>query len=414
MQVTIIGGGIIGLSCAYYLQKEGYSVAVIDRGDISSNCSFGNMGYMSPSHFVPLASPGIIKEGVRHMFSSSSPFYIKPRLNIDLLKWGFRFWKNCNAATVKQNEPHLNNILQFSRQLIADMRADMGDVFELEEIGCFMMYKSAATETHELHLADDAEKFGLKVERLDAAGVQALEPEVEVNVRGGVLYKDDCHFNPGKLMLALKAYLTGKGVQFHLDTDVTGFEQHDGKLTAVITSKEKYACDEVVLAAGSWIPAVAKLMGISLLLQPGKGYSYTYPQVEKNLHYPAILVDGRCAITPWGRQLRIGGTMEISGHNNNVLVKRMEGIYKSATAFYPGLSVDFPPAEKIWYGFRPVTPDGLPYIGRHNAYSNLLVAGGHAMLGISQGTGTGKLIAQLISRQPLSIDTKAFNPQRFG
>ena len=332
---------------------------------------------MSPSHFVPLASPGIIAEGIRHMLSSSSPFYIKPRLNWDLVQWGYHFWKNSNAATVKKNAPHLNEILQLSRRLINDMRTEIGDVFEMEEIGCLMMCKQQKTLDHEFHLADDAEKFGLKVERLKRDAVQQLETEVEVDVAGAVLFKDDCHFNPGRMMVALKNNLENKGVQFRLNTTVTGFEKAGKKINAVITDKGKFDCDEIVLATGSWLPVVAKMMGIKLLLQPGKGYSYTYPRVEKNIKYPAILVDGRCAITPWGHQLRIGGTMELSGINNNVLVKRMQGIYDSATDFYPGLKIDFPPADKIWNGLRPVTPDGPPYIGRHTLYDNLVIAGGH-------------------------------------
>ena len=411
--VTIIGGGVIGLSSAYYLQKLGHEVTVIERGDITDGCSFGNMGYISPSHFIPLASPGIIKEGIRHMMSSSSPFYVKPRLNMDLIRWGMKFWKNSNAATVKKNAPHLNNILHLSRSLMSELRDDIGDSFLMEEIGCFMMYKGQAAEDHEMHLADDAEKFGLKVERMNAAQVQALEPDVELDVRGGVLYKDDCHFHPGKMMLALKKYLDSKGVHFKLNTTVTGFEKANGKINSIITDQGKINCDEIILSTGSWIPVVAKMLGIRLLLQPGKGYSYTYPNVEKNIHYPAILVDGRCAITPWGKMLRIGGTMEISGINNRVLIKRMEGIYKSALSFYPGLKIDFPPVDKIWNGLRPVTPDGLPYIGRHADFSNLIIAGGHAMLGLSQATGTGKLVSELLEKRATSIDMSAFRTDRF-
>ena len=413
MKVTILGGGVIGLNSAYYLQKSGYDVTVIDTGDITDGCSFGNMGYISPSHFIPLASPGIIKEGIRHMMSSSSPFYVKPRLNWELIQWGYHFWKNSNAVKVKQSAPHLNNILQLSRRLMNDQRNDIGDSFLMEERGCFMMYKGTAAEDHEMHLADDAEKFGLVVERMNAAQVQALEPDVEVSVKGGVLYKDDCHFHPGKMMLALKQYLVSKGVTFQLNTTVTGFEKANGKITSIITDNGKFEADEVILAAGSWIPVVAKMMGIHLLLQPGKGYSYTYPHVEKNIHYPAILVDGRCAITPWGNMLRIGGTMELSGINNKVLVKRMEGIYRSALNFYPGLKIEFPPTDKIWNGMRPVTPDGLPYIGRHSAFSNLIIAGGHAMLGISQATGTGKIVSELVEKRSTSIDISAFKTERF-
>ncbi len=413
MKVTIIGGGVIGLCSAYYLQKEGYEITVIERGDITDGCSFGNMGYMSPSHFVPLASPGIISQGLKWMLSSTSPFYIKPRLNLDLAQWGYHFWKSSNAETVKKNSPHLNDILQLSRQLINEMRNEIGDVFDMEEKGCLMMCKQQKTLDHEFHLADDAEKFGLKVERLNKDAVQQLEPDVELNVAGAVLFKDDCHFNPGKMMMALKKYLENKGVHFQLNTTVTGFEKANNKISAVITDKGKFDCTEIVLATGSWLPVVAKMMGIKLLLQPGKGYSHTYDHVEKNINYPAILVDGRCAITPWGHQLRIGGTMELSGINNQVLIKRMQGIYHSARDFYPGLKIDLPSADKIWNGLRPVTPDGLPYIGRSSKFSNVTIAGGHAMLGISEGTGTGKLVNEIIKHQATSINISAFDPQRF-
>jgi D-amino-acid dehydrogenase len=413
MNITIIGGGIIGLCSAYYLQKEGYEVTVIERGDITDGCSFGNMGYMSPSHFVPLASPGIIAEGLKYMLSSSSPFYIKPRLNWDLIQWAYHFYKNSNAATVKKNAPHLNNILQLSRNLINEMKNKIGDTFDMEEKGCLMMCKQQKTLEHEFHLADDAEKFGLKVERLQKEQVQKLEPNVELNIAGAVLFKDDCHFHPGKMMMALHKYLVQKGVKFQLNTTVTSFEKNSNKVTAVITDKGKYTCDELVVAAGSWLPVVSEMLGIKLLLQAGKGYSYTYDNIEKNIKYPAILVDGRCAITPWGNRLRIGGTMEISGINNKVLVKRMEGIYNSAKDFYPSLKIDFPPTDKIWNGLRPVTPDGLPYIGYHSNLQNVIFAGGHAMLGISQGTGTGKLVTELVQKKAPSIALGVFGVERF-
>lgn len=412
-KTVIVGGGIIGLSSAYYLQKAGHEVTIIERGDITDGCSFGNMGYISPSHFIPLASPGIISEGFKYMLSSSSPFYIKPRLDIELMKWAWHFFKNSTESKVKISVPHLNNILQLSRSLISDFKKDLPPVFDLEEKGCLMMCKQQKTLDHEFHLADEAEQLGLNVERLNKEQVQLLEPEVELAVAGAVLFKDDCHFNPGKMMMALKVYLEQQGVKFHLKSTVSGFEKTNQKVQAVICDTGRIECDELVIATGSWIPMLCKMLGISLLLQPGKGYSHTYDFVERNIHYPAILVDGRCAVTPWGRNLRIGGTMELSGINQKVLIKRMQGIYDSATNFYPGLNINFPPADKIWNGLRPVTPDGLPYIGRPHAYSNVIVAGGHAMLGISQGTGTGLLVSQLASNKKTEINISAFDLHRF-
>ena len=412
-KITIIGAGIIGLNCAYYLQKEGYEVTVIDRGDITNGCSFGNMGYFSPSHFIPLASPGIIAEGFRYMFKSSSPFYIKPRLNLSLMQWAYHFFKSSNASSVAKNAPHLNNILQLSRHLINDIRDDIGDTFLMEEKGCLMMCREQKALDHEFHLADDAEKFGLKTERLNKQQVQALEPDVELNVTGAVLFKDDCHINPGMFMLALKKYLESKGVRFQLNTTVKNFEKNNNKISAVITNKGKFDCDELVIAAGSWLPVITKMFGVKLLLQPGKGYSYTYDNVEKNIRYPAILIEGRCAMTPWGKQLRIGGTMELSGINENVLPKRMKGIYDSVKFFYPDLQIDLPPTGKIWHGLRPVTPDGLPYIGRTKDFENVIIAGGHAMVGVSLAPGTGKLVTEIIQRKNTAVDINAFRAERF-
>jgi len=412
-KIIIVGGGVNGLCAAYYLQKKNYAVTVIDSGDISDNCSFGNMGFLSPSHFIPLASPGVVAEGLKHMLSSTSPFYIKPRLNLSFLQWALKFYKNSSQKVVEKNAPHLSELLNLSRRLMNEIRDEIGDVFDMEEIGCMMMCHEQKTYEEELKVADTAEKFGLVVERLNREELQKHEPDVELDIYGAVLFKDDAHIHPGKFMIAMKNYLEKKGVDFQLNTTVTGFKKKGKKIEEVITDKGTFSGKEIILSAGSWLPQLAKMLGITLLLEGGKGYSYTYDYVEKNIRYPAILVDGRCAITPWKHQLRIGGTMEFSGINHKILINRMRGIYNSIKLFYPGLKIDFPPKDKIWTGLRPVTPDGLPYIGEAGNFNNLLVAGGHAMLGISEGAGTGKIISDIVDKRSTSIDISAFKVDRF-
>jgi D-amino-acid dehydrogenase len=411
--VTIIGGGVIGLCCAYYLQKEGYTVTVIEKGDITDGTSFGNAGYVSPSHFVPLASPGIVAQGLRWMLSSTSPFYIKPRLNLDLIKWLMTFWKQANAQTVKQNVPPLNDILHLSRELTSDIKNELGNRFRMQEVGCFMLYKSAAVEKHEIELAKEAAALQIDTKILNAQEIQAMEPDVQVDVKGGILYPIDCHMHPGDFMRTLKEHMQKSGVKLQLNTTVTGFEKKGNTVTAVITDKGKFDCSQLVLATGSWLPVVTEKLGVSILLQAGKGYSMTYENVQRNLRYPAILVDKRVAMTPMGADLRMGGTMEISGLNSPLLVKRAQAIYNGAKAYYPDLPVDVMPKEKIWYGLRPLTPDGLPYIGHHSKYSNLVIAGGHAMLGLSLAAATGKLVEELINKKKTTIDVSAFRPERF-
>jgi len=414
MKVTIIGGGVVGLCCAYYLNKEGYEVTVIDRNDITDGCSFGNMGYISPSHFIPLATPGIVSQGLRWMLNPSSPFYIKPRLNRELIQWGLTFWKNSNAQKVKENIPHLNNLLQLSRELMNDLKKEFNDSFTMIEKGCWTLYKNEKTADHERHLAEQAVSLGLKTQTYSASQVQELEPEVEVDAAGGVLWLDDCHLDSAKLMKALHHFLQTEGVKFFLNSEVKRFERTNGKINSVITDKDKIDTDEIIIANGSWMPAVARMAGIHLLMQPGKGYSVVYENMEKNLRRPAILIEARTAMTPIDRWLRIGGTMELSGHSDNVLPKRVTAIYDSVKKYFPSLNISQPEPGKAWYGYRPVTPDGLPYIGKHKKISNLTFAGGHAMLGVSAAAATGKLVNEILGNRPTSIDIFAFDPERFS
>ena len=411
-RVIVVGAGVIGLCSAYYLKKAGHDVVVIDQGDLKQGTSFGNAGYISPSHFTPLASPGIVAKGLQWMMSSSSPFYIKPRLDMDLIKWGLTFWKRSGKSTMERNVPHLSNMLQLSRRLTAEIRDDLGNHFHMKEMGCLMLYKSATTEKHEIELAHEAAAFNIETRVLSAKEVQEMEPEVQVDVKGGVLYPIDAHLHPGDLMKTIHEHLLSNGVEFHLNTSITGFEKEGRKVTKVLTDKGDFVGDEVVVATGSWISSHLKHLGIHLLLQAGKGYSMTFENISKNLHYPSILVDDRVAMTPMGGDLRMGGTMEISGIGSKMLIKRVASIYKAAKNYFPDLPVEFPKEDKIWYGLRPLSPDGLPYLGRHSNYDNLVIAGGHAMLGISLAAGSGKLVEEIISGEKLSMDISAFDVER--
>jgi D-amino-acid dehydrogenase len=411
-KVIVAGGGVIGLCTAYYMKKSGHDVVVIDQGDLKKGASFGNAGYICPSHFIPLASPGIVAKGLQWMLSSTSPFYIKPRLDMDLIKWGLTFWKRSGKSTMEKNAPHLNNILQLSRTLTAQMRDELGNSFHMEEKGCLMLYKSAVTEKHEIEMAEDAAAFNIQTRILSAKEVQELEPDVEVNVKGGVLYPLDAHLHPAELMSTLREQLEKQGVVFQLETNILGFEKSGKKVTKVLTDKGDFTGDEVVIATGSWLSGILKDLEIDVLLQAGKGYSMTFENIPKNLHYPSILVDDRVAMTPMGADLRMGGTMEISGIGSKMLIKRVQSIYKAAKNYFPDLQVSFPSADKVWHGFRPLSPDGLPYIGRHSKYDNLVIAGGHGMLGISLAAGSGKLIDEIVSGHKLSMDISAFDVER--
>lgn len=414
MKVSIIGGGVAGLATAYYLRKQGLDVVVIDRHQIVDGCSFGNMGYVSPSHFIPLATPGVVAQGLKWMLKSTSPFYIKPRLNMDLIRWGMQFWKSANANHVQNSIPHLNNLLQLTRELVkADWNQELADSFDLTEKGCWMLYKQEKTGHHEKELADRADKLGLKTKICRPAEVQELEPSLQVDVAGGVLYYDDAHVHPGKLMRSLYSWLLKNGVKFWLNTDVKGFEIKNDRIVTVQTDKGDIASDAWVIANGSWMGILSKKLGMNIPMQPGKGYSLSFEGVSKNLRHPAILVDHRTATTPIGDWLRIGGTMELSGHSDNVLPNRVKSICEAVKLYFPNIELPKVDPAQAWFGYRPVSPDGMPYIGAASKLQNCYFSGGHAMLGISAAAGTGYLLGQIITGQKPAFSLEAFSPERF-
>ena len=412
-QITIIGAGVIGLCTAYYLQKEGYEILIIDKGNITDGASFGNAGFISPSHFIPLASPAIVGKALRWMLNASSPFYVKPKLDRDLIRWAMTFWKSANVRTMKRNIPPLHEILQLSRRLMDEMKDDLGNGFRMEEKGCLNLYKQVSTGNHEYKLSKEAAGLGVETKILSSREIQQIEPLIAPDMLGGVLYTDDCHLHPGDFMHELEKYLLRKGVQFQLNTTVTGFETKHQKIETVLTDDGVFTCDELIIAAGAWLPELTRKLNVHMLLQAGKGYSMTYLDVKNNLRYPSILLERRVAMTPLGNALRMGGTMEISGINRKILPKRVAAIYNAAKEYYPGLEVGFPEPNRVWRGLRPLSPDGLPYIGRHGAFGNLFLSGGHSMMGLSLAAATGQLTEQILSGKKTAIDMKAFNPERF-
>ncbi len=413
VKVIVVGSGIIGLCSAYYLQKSGHEVIVIDKSDGTNGCSFGNAGYISPSHFIPLASPGIVAQGIKYMTSVSSPFYIKPRLNVDLMQWCFKFYMNANEKKVNKSIPPLNTLLHYSREKTIEIAQDLNNCFDLQLKGCYMMYRLSKTMDHEMELAEQARSLGIETISYNQNEIQALEPGLGAIALGAILYPIDAHLNPNKWVEAMKDHLLEKGAQFIWNAALEGVQKRKNKIQTIgLSNNEKLPCDHLVVATGAWLPPVLSKMGIKLLLQAGKGYSTTYDNLDKNLSKPAILVDDRVAMTPWGSSLRIGGTMELSGINHQIRMPRVEAIVNAVNKNFTELHLPMPAMNKIWCGLRPVSPDGLPYISNSRDLENITVAGGHAMLGISLAAGTGKIVDDLVNKRNTEINISAFDISR--
>lgn len=412
-KAIVIGGGIIGLSSAYYLQQSGWDVTVLEKGDFSDNCSYGNAGYVCPSHFVPLATPGIVKQGLKWMWNSKSPFYVEPRLNAALISWGLKFMKSATAKHVEESAVPLRDIAILSQHCYETWATIPDFDFAYEKKGLLEYFQTTEKEEHSHHAVEDAKKLGLDAVILSAAEVQAMEPHVQLNIRGALYFKCDAHLYPQKLMKGLLTILKQSGVQLLSNAEVSGFEMDGEQIRSVKTKQQQYDADVVVIATGSWSREIASLVGLNLPLMPGRGYSVTLENSPFKLNYPAVLQEGRVAITPMdGNKIRFGGTMEITSINTPPRIKRVAGILDAVERYLPEFKIPMPAEKDIWYGYRPCSADGLPYIGR--VKKNVIVATGHAMVGLSLGAGTGKLVAEIANGETTSVDIKPYDPQRFS
>ena len=416
MKVTIIGGGIIGLSSAFYLQKSGWEVTVLDKGDFNDNCSYGNCGYICPSHFIPLATPGIVKQGFKWMWNSQSPFYVQPRLDWNLVNWGLKFIRSATKDHVQTAAIPLRDIAIISKREYESWLSIPGFDFAYQDKGLLEIFQTDTGEEHAKHTVEKAHELGLSDTRLlNREELQALEPHTRLHAKGAILFNCDAHCYPNKLMQNLLHYLRQQGVKLAPNQEVIQFEKTKGRIKKIITTDHVYEQDEVIIATGSWGRETAKLLSVRIPLMPGRGYSVTLENSPYKVNYPAVLLEGRAAITPMdGNKIRFGGTMEITSHKTPPRMNRVQGILNAVKRFYPDFDVPLPPKEKIWYGYRPCSADGLPYIGRVKKYDNLIIATGHSMLGLSLGAGTGKLVNEIVNNQPTSMDIKPFTVERFS
>ncbi|WP_417799473.1 NAD(P)/FAD-dependent oxidoreductase [Tenacibaculum sp.] len=409
----VIGGGIIGLSTAYYLQKEGHKVTVIEKSDFSSGASFVNAGIITPSHIVSLAAPGMITKGLKWMLSSTSPLSIKPRLDYDFLQWAWFFKQSATHKKVAASIPVIKNINLFSKELYEEIKTSKDFDFHYQHKGLMMYYKTDKMGEEEWNVGKLGIKEGLKVEHLTPEDAQKLEPNIQLNIKGAVYYHSDAHMTPNEYMKQMKLYLEQNDVTFLSNEAVLDFHISDGKVISISTGNNTFVADEFILTTGSWTQKLAKKLGINIPVQAGKGYRINVTN-NTGITIPAILTEAKVAVTPMNGFTRFGGMMEIAGINTKVNKKRVHAIVTASKSYYNNLNINQEEINKVETGLRPCSPDGLPYIGRLSKVKNVTVAAGHAMMGWSLGPATGKLVSEIINDKKTSLDIKPFNIERFS
>lgn len=412
--VLIIGGGVVGLCTAYYLRQQGQSVTLIDKGAIGSGSSFGNAGLIPPSHSIPLAAPGVLLQGIKWMLNPSSPFYIKPRLDLELIRWLWNFRAACSEETMHRHIPPLRDLLYASHDLYQKLIDEEAFACDYAKRGALLLFNTEAGFDHADEEVTLLSSYGAAVRVLSGDETRAVEPFVSDNVVGSVHYQDDAHLHPSRFMDALTQRVEALGVNLLTFTEVTDFAidpERRRHIDGVRSGDQLFTADTVVLAAGAWTSSLARALDLRVPIQPTKGYSLSIPMPPDGPSVPVLAHESRFAVTPMGDTLRFAGTLEMSGLNLDISPRRVDAIRNAAPA-YLNLNGPVPPTN-VWVGMRPCTPDGLPIISRIAEYDNLIVAAGHAMLGMALGPITGKSVAQLINGEPPDLGLEPFRANRW-
>jgi D-amino-acid dehydrogenase len=411
-RVVVVGGGVVGACCAYYLAKVGCHVTVLDRDGFGAGCSHANCGYVCPSHVLPLAAPGAVRSTLKTLFRRNSPFAVRPGVVLRDPGWFLAFARRCNERDMLAAGDAIRSLLVSSRSLYDELIQGENLDCEWEVKGLLFVFRSRAAMDH--YAETDRllrDRFNTPARRLDPDALPAFEPALKPGLAGGWLYEGDAHLRPDRLMTELSRVLDRLGVEVREQCPVVGLVKENGTARAVRTKLGDVDADHVVVATGAWTPQLATELGCRIPVQPGKGYSATYPAAASGPAVPMIFEEHRVAVTPFRSGFRIGSTMEFAGYDASLNHDRLR-LLTDGAALYLKEPPASPPEEE-WWGWRPMTPDGLPVIDRSPVAGNVVVAAGHNMLGLSMAPATGKLVAELLTGNRPHLDLRPYRLTRF-
>ena len=409
--VLIIGGGVIGLACAYELQRAGRQVRVLEQGRIGSGSSHGNCGTLTPSHAEPLAAPGVIAKALRWMLKPDAPLYIAPRFDPALWRWLWNFSRRCNARDCRNATHARYALLDMSRTLIEQLVREHSLDCEFADDG--VLYVFADPRERDAMLAELSllREVGIVAEAWDAATLAINEPSLRAGLAGGVLFPRDASLRPDRYVAELARLARAAGCELVEDCAALGFHRERGRIVGIDTTRGSQRGVDVLIATGAWSPMLAHQLGFALPIQPGKGYSITWDAQRAPPRRPLALKERSVCVTAWGSGFRLGSTMEFSGYDTTLNRTRLDALERAA-----GEYMCEPPTgvrREEWYGWRPMTWDDLPILGRAPGSDNLWLATGHGMLGVSMSMVTGRLLADVMTEREPIVDPAPYSAMRF-
>jgi D-amino-acid dehydrogenase len=409
--ILVVGGGVIGLACAYYLCQMGRQVRVLEAGRITEGASCGNCGWLFFSDALPLCAPGVPVAEALRLIRGTSPLELELHPDPRRLLWLLRFVLSCRYAHLRPALKGKAALLRASDRLYAHLREKEGLQGEVATRGVLMVHRTEADMAAYAKINDLLTPYGLGAEPLVGQRLLRLEPGLDPEVYGGWYYRHDSHLRPESLMAAWYKMVVDKGVAVEEEVAACRFETQGARVVGVQTPKGVYRARDVVIAAGAWSLPLVHRLGFHLPLQPGKGYSVTYPPYEGQLAIPCYFHEPNVVATAWPSGFRLGGTMAFQGYDTTLGPHRIAHLTRAGRSYLANA-----PARDTgvaWAGLRPMSADDMPLIGPLPGWINVTVASGHGMLGLTTAPSTGRLVAEMVAGKRRHLDPGPFRLDRF-
>jgi D-amino-acid dehydrogenase len=407
--VVVIGAGVIGTCVALYLARQGAAVTLADRLDPGSGASSGNAGLVVPSHVVPLNSTASVVEGLSSLLSSHGPIRLRPRRDRALVRWCWRFLRSCNPTAVATSTVALHAFAAESLELHKALAASIGG-YGFEQRGWLHLYRSRRAMESGMRTSVATSQVGVLSRQLSAADARRMAQVTTDNLMGGIFFPNDAQLQPLRFVQELVRTVRSAGVRVLSSASIGLRREEHGKVSAVDSrTGEVIKADTCVLAAGSASASIGRTVGLDIPIEPARGFSFTV-QPDRAVPLPLSLDEAHVVVTPMGDRVRVTSGLDLVGLDSRIESKRIQAVEQAAKS-YLGLDVAM---GEPWIGYRPLTPDCVPIVGRSTRYRNLVIASGHGTLGVTLAPATGNLVADIVSGRPLPAWTEAVRPARFG